>query len=324
MHKKLIRVHDELLTLDRRMIDASAAFLIGELERLDPTIHEPLMSQTWSRDVPVRPDVTIGDEVSSFIRSDFGSPGHQSANGKHFVWNETTQISGTQEGLTLERNPLVPWAIEVKYSIFDLEKSQRLNRPIDQQKIKNVQRVYQSELDEVAYVGDSMLKVPGLLNSSEVPVIAASGAWTPATSEDVILDDINTLLLETLESSNETLAAYRILMPWKNYSMIATRKVSSAADKTILTYVKENNISNDISGVDLQIFGCKWCAGAGASGNNRMMAYTPEEEYVRMPAPPIMRTPLQEDGLFFKFYYYTVMGGVEFVYPETVNYMDGI
>jgi hypothetical protein len=55
-----------------------------------------------------------------------------------------------------------------------------------------------------------------------------------------------------------------------------------------------------------------------------MVAYTPEHDYIRIPVPPLTRTPLQYRGIGFEFYYYTVMGGVEFVYPETVGYMDGI
>jgi len=62
-------------THDGRTCDSTGAFLVGELERLDQTLHEPLAAVTWGRDIDLREDVTIADEVSSFTLSTFGSAG---------------------------------------------------------------------------------------------------------------------------------------------------------------------------------------------------------------------------------------------------------
>src|SRR5580704_1157212 len=62
-------------THDGRTCDSTGAFLVGELERLDQMMHLPLASVTWSRDIDLRQDVTIADEVSSFTTTTFGSPG---------------------------------------------------------------------------------------------------------------------------------------------------------------------------------------------------------------------------------------------------------
>src|SRR5580765_6904879 len=56
---------DEIMTFDQLTVDSTGAFLIGELERLDPTLHEPLATVTWGRDIDLREDVTLADEVSS-------------------------------------------------------------------------------------------------------------------------------------------------------------------------------------------------------------------------------------------------------------------
>jgi hypothetical protein len=45
------RTQDSFQTFDARTIDSSGAFLVGELERLDPRLNEPLASYTWSRDI---------------------------------------------------------------------------------------------------------------------------------------------------------------------------------------------------------------------------------------------------------------------------------
>ena len=47
-------LRDGMATYDQATIDSAGAFLIGELERLDPMIHEPLVSVTWMRDIDLR------------------------------------------------------------------------------------------------------------------------------------------------------------------------------------------------------------------------------------------------------------------------------
>src|SRR5580692_7348580 len=58
-----------------RTVDGSGAFLVGELERLDQTSHQPLASVTFHEDLPFRDDVTLGDEWTSFTQETFGTPG---------------------------------------------------------------------------------------------------------------------------------------------------------------------------------------------------------------------------------------------------------
>lgn len=79
------RTRDQMLTFDQRTVDSSGAFLVGELERLDQTMHEPLASVTWSRDIDLRSDVSIADETSSFTNSTFAAAGGPSGSGKAWV-----------------------------------------------------------------------------------------------------------------------------------------------------------------------------------------------------------------------------------------------
>src|SRR5277367_1536394 len=86
-------------TNDGRTIDSTGAFLVGELERMDMTLHDPLASVTWGRDIDLREDVTIADEVSSFTLSTYGSAGglgtsNAIGNGKAWIGKDTTQIGG--------------------------------------------------------------------------------------------------------------------------------------------------------------------------------------------------------------------------------------
>ena len=325
-----IRTRDNLMTLDAAQIHSATVFLLGELERLDPRINEPLQRFTWGRDLPIRSDVSLADEVSSFTRDFFASPGNQRADGKHFIGSNTTQIAGVQARRELYRQPLLPWGIEINYSIFDLVRSQALGRPIDQTKISAVQRIYQGEMDEIAYIGDPTLDVTGLVNNEDV-VISPAGtksgggtAWTINTDAHEILEDMNRLIADVSDSTNDTVTPTKILMPTNQYRMIATRRLGEIDHITILKFLKDNNASNDVSGQMLDIYPCKWLDEAGTAGTSRMVAYAQNEEFIRIPVVGLLRTPLHEEGMFFNFHYYTAVAGVEIVYPETIGYMDGI
>lgn len=315
-------------TFDQMQIDAAQTYLVHELEKLDPKVHEPLVSFTWGRDVPLRSDVTIGDEISSFVRDYFASPGTESADDLHFISTDTTQISLVQQSLEKTPNPLFPWAIGCAYSVFDLVRSQTAGRPLDQSQTNKAQKIYNLEADQIAYIGNARRNMSGLLNHSDVTVYPASTktgggtAWGVNTPAAEILGDINTILLKTTESANEVVSPRKILMPLENYSMLVSRRVGGDGDgsKSLLTFVLENNLS----GPSLEIDFVKWAKGAGAAGVNRMIAYTPEEDFLRIPITPTLRTPIQQLDLWFRFVYYCVMGGLEVVYPETIGYMDGI
>lgn len=64
-----------MFTIDRATIDSTGAFIVGELERMDQTLNLPLVSVKWTRDMPLRSDISIADEVSSFTNTDFASVG---------------------------------------------------------------------------------------------------------------------------------------------------------------------------------------------------------------------------------------------------------
>ncbi|STF64323.1 bacteriophage protein [Escherichia coli] len=55
-----------MITFDQATVDSSGAFLIGELERLDQTLNLPLVGYTWTRDIQLREDVSIADDISSW------------------------------------------------------------------------------------------------------------------------------------------------------------------------------------------------------------------------------------------------------------------
>lgn len=328
-------------THDGRTSDSTGAFLVGELERLDQKLHEPLAAVTWGRDVDLREDVTIADDVSSFTLSTYGSAGglgtgNQIGNGKAWIGKDTTQITGLSLDIAKIPHPLRPWGMELKWTILELESAAKVGRPVDQQKFSGLQLKHQMDTDEQVYFGDSAIGDTGLVNAAGVSftnfAVGALGStnWISKTPDEILLD-VNNALTTTWAASAWAVVPGRMLIPPMQYGYIATQKVSLAGNVSILTYVLENNLLAKTGQKKLEIYPAKWCIGAGQGGTigvtgtvDRCVVYTKDADRVRFPMTLLQRTPVQFDSIFHKTTYFGRLGVLEVVYPETISYYDGL
>lgn len=321
--------------------DSTGAFLVGELERLDQTLHMPLVEVSWGRDIDLREDVTIADEVSSYTLSQFASAGglgmgNSIGNGKSWMAKNTTQVTGVSLDISKATNPLHLWGQEIKYSIPELESAARVGRPVDAQKYEGMQLKHQMDIDEQVYIGDTSLGDTGLVNNTQVtpqnfPLGAAGFTqWTKKTPDE-ILADVNTALTTVWQNSAWAVVPSRMGIPPAQFGYISTAKVSNAGNISILRYIMENNLLTTTGKGKLEIYPMKFLLGAGAGGTigqlntvDRMVVYTKNKRYVRFPMTLLARTPVQFDSIWHKTTYYCRLGRVEVVYPETVGYFDGL
>lgn len=330
----------------KRTVDSTGAFLIGELERLDQTIHLPLAAVTWGRDIDLREDVTIADELSSFTLTTFSSAGSLGTgngirNGKAWIGKATNQIGGVGVDTGKIANPLTPWALEIAYSILELESAAKLGRPIDEQKYEALKLKLQMDIDEQVYVGDATIGsatgVGGLVNNGLVTNVAnvpngggGTAPWSGKTPQE-ILADVNALLISVWASTGYAVMPNRLLIPPTQFGYINSTIVSTAGNQSILKFLLENNIIKNSGAGDLVIAPAKWLVGAGTGGTigtagtvDRMVAYNKNKRFVRFPMTPLQRTPVQYDSIYHKSSYFCRLGVVEVVYPETMGYRDGI
>jgi hypothetical protein len=333
-----------------RTVDSTGAFMVGELERLDQTLHMPLASVTWHRDIDLRSDVTIADELSSFTLSTGGSPGglgtgNTVGRGKSWAGKQTNQVGAQSLDIAKITNPLRIWEQEVKFTILELESAAKTGRPVDQQKFEFLQLKHQMDIDEQVYVGDLGTGDTGLLNSSlitntKIVATGASGS-TPWVSKqpDEILADVNELITSVWTASAWAVMPNRLLLPPIVFGYISTQKVSNAGNVSILRYLEENNITvRAQKGGGLQIFPCKWLVGLNAglpspnfgvpgtktSSNDVMFCYTKQYNRVRFPMTTLQRTPIQYSGIWHMTTYFCRLGVVEVVYPETAGSRYGV
>lgn len=335
-------------THDGRTVDSTGAFLVGELERLDLTLHEPLAAVTWGRDIQLREDVTTADEASSFTVSTYASSGGLGTGagvgtGKSWIGKDTNQVSRVSVDIAKLTQPLIPWGKEIAYTVLELESAAKLGRPVDEQKYKALQLAHQMEIDEMVYFGDTPGAFYGLVNSNNrttsdavtnVANVANGGQGSPLWTQktpDEILQDFNEVLTSAWAAAGWAILPSEVLLPPADFGYISTQKVSAAGNVSILNYVLENNITARQGGATLDIKPVKWAIGAGqggtigtVNGHDRMVVYTNDKERVRYPMTMLSKTPLQYDSIWHRSTYYGRLGCLEIVYPELIAYRDGL
>lgn len=311
-----------MFTLDKMAIRDAGAFLVGELERLDPELHGPLAAVTWGRDIDLREDVALGDEVSSFTNSSFAAAGGIYANGINWVGTDATAIPGVAVSIEKSSKPLRLWGQEIGYTVKELAAAQRVSRPIDREKLDAMHLKHQMDIDQMVYVGDSVVGATGLCNNASVSKKTLAKLWSSSTADE-ILASINDVLETAWEASGYAILPDRLLVPPQAMSRL-TKPMTTAGSISILQYVREQCLCNAINGRLLGIAPVKHLVGIGANGKDRMVAYTKAPQYVRFPLVPLQHTPVEYRGLYQLTTYYAALGEVEFVYPETVAYADGV
>jgi hypothetical protein len=217
----------------------------------------------------------------------------------------------------------------VSFTSVELERSQLTGQPIDAMKSDALNMLYQMNTDQMVYIGSDDVGAKGLLNSAGItygPVANGAGGsplWSTKTPDE-ILADVNTLLNSTWQASAFAVCPNKLLLPPANFSYIASQKVSSAGNVSILKFLKENSIALQVNGAELDIQPVKWLTAGQATSVNRMVAYTNDEMRVRFPMVPIRRETAYYKGIRFTAPYLWAFGELEIPYPETIQYADGI
>jgi len=335
---------DEMFTIDSAIAqaypgcgvtgDSSGVFLVSELERLDRTLNAPLYSTTWSRDIILRTDVSLGDEIASWTLTNYASPGLGGGlypSGVNWAASNANANPGPAVDIGRYPQPLYPWVSELSWTVFDLAKSMILGIPIDVEKYEAMNTKWDMDVDQVVYTGEAAFGQYGFMNSPSITATAVANggsgtAWTTKTPQQ-ILADLNTALNTTWAASGYKVMPSEVRLPPANFTYINGTVMSVAGTtggSSILRFLRENNASEAISGKPLNIQPLKWAIGAGAGATNRMVVYERDAKFIRYPMVPRQRTPLELRSIFQAVTYYAKLGFVEWRYPETASYWDGI
>lgn len=310
--------------MDAAGIASGQAFLTSELEKRDMLVRTPLTSFTYTRDLPIR----VGGGWAEYVSAMNVGYGITGGSGDNLV--QGTSVDGiplvqANFGKDLWKTHVISAGTRVFW--VDMMRGNMTGRNLDTLLRDGLRMTYDKHMDENAYVGFSRYGTTGLVNNPDVTVTNAAGAFTSATA-DAILKEVNDAILEAWEAAGYDLDAVpnHIIMPYEQYNYIATTRVSNLAEKTILTFLLENNVAKQ-NGADLFIGATAWCKGAGAGNTDRMVVYCNKERFIAMdelvPLTRAMTTPNAE-----RFSYDTAYAGnvseVEVFYTQPIVYVDGI
>ena len=219
------------------------------------------------------------------------------------------------------------------FSVMEREKMMQVGRDPETFLNKGIRLHCDKILDRNVYSGFSKVSSTGLCNNPNIIRSAAEPhtqgsndtQWQYKTADE-ILNDINraiSALWKANDCSSDALPNH-ILIPVEQFGMLVTRKVSDDSERSILTYVLENNIATQQGG-ELIISPCKWCTGSGSNGTDRMVVYCNRVDRICFNlTQPLKRMDTEYAEMRIKIPYIAQFSEVRFLYPSTVRYLDGI
>jgi len=311
--------------------DSSLAFFINQLDNFDTALHEPLTSVTWSRDIKLRPGVSLANQSTTFTRGAFARAGTIGATGKSWVGSgKRGAIPSIQVDGTPVTSPINVWAMEIAYTSVELERSQLIGQNLDNMQTYALIESYNMDVDGMVYTGDSTLGITGLVNSAEVNaslVVAGAStltAWASKTADEILFD-VNDAIKAAWARSAYAVCPNVLGLPPTEYALIVGKKAGTdGAGGSILKYLEDNSMALQVNGKALSIRPMKYLDAAGVDGKQRMIAYSDSERHVRYNLAPVRRETPYYQGITFAAPYVAGLGCVEYIYPETAIYRDGI
>ena len=314
-----------MMTLDAAGISSGQAFLVSELEKRDTIVRTPLTSFTYGRDVEVR----VGggwDEFVSAMSVEYGVTGGSGDGLVHAPGADGVPMLQANFDKDLFKTHVVALGTRVMW--VDMQRGNATGRNLDSLLRDGVRLAYDKHMDQNTYVGFAKYGTTGLVNNANVTATTATnGNWASATA-DQILADVNEAIIAAWAAAGYDRDAIpnHMLIPYEQYNVLVSTKVSSAADKSILQYLLDNNIAK-ANGVDFFIGATAFCKGVGTGSTDRMVVYCNREKYVALDElSPLTRamTSVNTEHFCYDTAYAANVSELEFFVPETAIYSDGI
>lgn len=221
--------------------------------------------------------------------------------------------------------PVVSGDIGYDYTTEELRRSIYLRKSVDDTKLAAAMDGYRRHMNDVALNGEVESSFTGLFNSATVPQgNAPTGNWATAT-EAQILADLNQLILNIWTNTAFNDMPDTIAMAPTSFNLIATKPRSSNSDKTILSYLLENNLVRVQTGRSLTIVPGYGLDTAGSGSTKRMLGYVkrPDRVVFHHPMPLRFLSPqLQNLRVVVPGEY--KYGQTHFRYPKSAYYMDNL
>lgn len=302
--------------------DTGFAFLVSQLTQFEAKLYETLYADiVYPSLIPIKTDVPEGVNSWTYRSYDWTGKGE-------YISSRGDDLPTVGADFQLHTVYMDYAGVSMEISLQELRKTAQAGIPIDAILAKSAYRRAQEHMQKTMLFGNEKLNQKGLLNNKDVTVTTDAKAWAGATPDE-ILKDVNNVLSSVWLRTNQRVLPNRLLIDTKRYSLLATTRLGTYNDKTILRFIEENNIVNEQGGklmiTPLPHLTAENMAAQGFAngGKSRMVAYNSDEEYLfaimnippRFVAPQyknlVVRTPMEYS-----------FSGTEFRYPMTATYQN--
>lgn len=324
-------VPQKFQTLDAAAIANGGAFLQSELEKKDMLVRTPLTSFTYGRDIPMRVGGGWAEYVSA-MNVGYGVAGGSDDGPVHAGGANGIPMVQANFDKGLFKTHI--FSVGMRIMFVDMQRGNMTGRSYESILRDGIRMTYDKHMDTNTYVGIKKYGSTGLINNPNVTTTNAASTGTGSSTmfkdktPDQILNDINDAIITAWAAAEYDRDAIpnHILMPYEQYNYLATTKVTDLAEKTILTFLMENNVAKQ-NGGDLFIGGTVWCKNTGAGGTDRMVVYINKERFIAMdelaPLNRVMTQPNAEN-VCYDTAYMANLSEVQLFYENVMRYVDGI
>ena len=333
----------------RPIYDSNGAFLIAELGNIDTQLHLPLEKVTFGEDVSPRLGVQVTDEVQEWTNTYGSVNGTGGITGKPWVNQGAQDAANVDSTTVMFKQNVYNIKLAVSWTELELMKAQRLQRPIDVDRITILEKHWANILDHQAYLGDTTKSLFGLANADASYGCTAdwavnsvnnapTGGWnalivsSPTTAAELILADLFYLDQQVYNNTMWTTPATKFLIPASVWQALNTPLMISGVPvaMSIREYFEKHAIAAT-EGKTVTLAPRKWL-NATIPGNtfgnnlvhNRVVAYSNDYDFVRFEYSQLANSPVTFWGDRQTITYYGTVGGCEFVNPTVFSYLDQV
>jgi len=265
----------------------------------------------WAKLIPVDSSAPPGVETIAYEQWDESGEAEIIANGA-----DDLPLADTAKEKFSNRTVVVGAAYKVTQE--DLMRAQMSGANIESRRQRAAVNSIGRLLDRIAALGDVPSGIKGLLKHDQVPVISATAAWSTLSATQLVAE-LHRLEDSIWSTTLEQMTADTLILPTAQRQLIRRTYMSLDNSQTVEQRFLQN--AAFIKNIE------SWhrASTAGPGGVPRAMAYKRDPAVLQIALPvPLRQLPPQPRNLALLNPMFSKIGGVEFYYPKSALYMDGI
>lgn len=336
--------------------DSGGNFAVFFTEVFDPLINKPLWDSEYTQNITVE-QVPFGTEATSYVNSQMFGAATKDKQGIAWAASQETGLPRVSAEFAKTLVGVAGWARQASFDVFEIARAQMNGISLEMTVLENIGIQWELDSNVVAHLGSLAYGGYGLLNQQSVTPLTAhsktaggtrwviAGALNATAQE--ILNDVRALENSAWAASNYNVVATDLLLDPVSFAALTAPLTIAGipGGGSILEYISNNSVCMAKNGVPLKIRSNRFLLGTSAGtdagitpsfnatgtdqgsagANSRAVLYTNKREYVRMKATNPFALQIQYQGLNYNIPYVGQLpAGVEYVYGNTIAYMDAV